>query len=76
MRGGGKVSRYSSYDDARAVCPYYTGSTITDVRCEGLAAGNNIIMRFESREARNRFRAGHCDSMDGYGRCQIKLAHE
>lgn len=70
------MSRYSSYDDADAKCPYYTGSTITDVRCEGLAQGSCIIMRFASRDARNAFRAQHCDSMDGYRRCPIKKAHE
>ncbi len=70
------MSRYSSYDDADAKCPYYTGSTVTDVRCEGLVPGQCIIIRFASRDARNAFRAQHCDSMDGYGRCMIKKAHE
>lgn len=70
------MSRYSSYDDANAKCPYYTGSTATDVRCKGLVGGNCIIMRFASRDVRNAFRARHCDSMDGYGRCPIKQAHE
>ena len=70
------MSRYSSYDDADAKCPYYTGSTVTDIRCEGLVAGNCIIMRFPSRDARNAFRAKYCDSMDGHKRCPIKRAHE
>lgn len=71
------MSRYSSYDDANAVCPYYTGSTITDIRCEGVEHGNCVvIVRFRNRDVRNAFRARYCDSMDGYGRCRIKQAHE
>lgn len=70
------MSRYSNYDDAAAKCPYYTGSTITDIRCEGLENGQCIIVRFASRYARNMFRLRHCDSMEGYRRCPIKQAHE
>ena len=69
------MSRYSSYDDANAKCPYYTGSTATDVRCEGLRTGNCIIMRFESRDARNAFRRQYCDSMK-YRECPIAKGHE
>lgn len=70
------MSRYSSYDDADAVCPYYKGSTETDVRCEGLADGSCIIIRFVGRTAKNRFRAMRCDSMTGYKKCPIANGHE
>ena len=71
------MSRYSSYDDADAVCPYYKGSTATDVRCEGIGQGNCvIIMRFQNRDARNAYRARRCDSMAGYGGCEIGRMHE
>ena len=70
------MSRYSSYDDAAAVCPYYKGGTATDVRCEGIVASNCVIMRFECRDAKNMFRATYCDRMDGYQQCPIKRAHE
>lgn len=71
------MSRYSSYDDVAAVCPYYKGSTITDVRCEGIAQGCTVvIVRFHSRDARNRFRAKHCDKLPGYEKCPFCKGRE
>ena len=71
------MSRYSSYDDADAKCPYYTGSTMTDIRCEGLGDGTCVvIVRFANREMRNAYRARYCDSMRGYAECRVKKAHE
>lgn len=70
------MSRYSSYDDVYAVCPYYKGSTETDVRCEGLERGQCIIVRFAGRTAKNGYRMRFCDSMQGYRECPLAKARE
>ena len=70
------MGRYSGYDDARAVCPYYKGGTATEVRCDGIECGHCIIVRFKGKTERNGFRARHCDNISGFKQCPLKKAHE
>ena len=70
------MSRYSSYDDVAAVCPYYKGSTATDVRCEGMTPGGTVIVRFPRRDVRNKFRAEYCDKLPGYEKCPLCKGRE
>lgn len=69
------MSKYTSYDDANAKCPYYTGSTETEIRCEGFVQDTFIVQRFLSRDARNAYRAEYCDNIRWYGCCLIARLH-
>lgn len=73
---GEDVGRYQSYDDVRAVCPFYTGTTPIEVRCEGVGGGTCVIVRFANGRLRNEYRARYCDNMKGYESCPIARAHE
>lgn len=68
------MSKYYGYDDANAKCPFYTGSTQTDVRC-GRVGGGAMIIRFATKMERNAFRAKRCDCME-YERCELFDAHQ
>ena len=70
------MSRYSSYDDASAVCPYYKGGTKLEVRCEGCAPGQAVLLRFAADCFRRDWRSGHCDKLPGYEKCPFYRAHE
>jgi hypothetical protein len=70
---GDAMSRYSSYDDVDAKCPYYTGSTATDVRCDRVGGGC-MIVRFATPADKKAFRAKRCDCMD-YELCELYDAH-
>lgn len=70
------MGRYSTYDDVRAKCPYYAGSTATEVRCEGIEKGCCLIVRFRGKVERNGFRTRYCDSIRGFRQCPLKKAHE
>ena len=68
------MSKYYGYYDVYAKCPYYQGSTNTDVRCEGVG-GCSMILRFPCRARQMEFRARRCDTME-YERCELYKAHE
>ena len=70
------MSRYSSYDDVYAVCPYYVGGSKQEVRCEGFYRGWALIIRFGTDQARQAWRQARCDLLPGYDRCPFFDAHE
>lgn len=70
------MSKYQSYDDYRAVCPYYKGANGNELLCDGVCEGaRSLVVRFGRVMWLRAHRERHCDNMDGYDRCPLYRAH-
>ena len=70
------MSKYQSYDDYRAVCPYYRGARANELVCEGACEGaRTMVVRFGQIRQLRVHRSRHCDNLKGYERCPLYRAH-
>lgn len=53
---------------ARAVCPYYLREAPLSISCEGFA-GEACLVRFASKDERQKWQECHCDVMNYARRC-------
>lgn len=70
------MSKYQSYEDCRAVCPYYNGAHGRELLCDGLYRENYaVLMRFRRIEALRAHRERYCDNIREYCKCRLYRAH-
>ena len=63
-------SKYHSYQDAYAKCPYYLGGTKTEILCSGLDGTVSDVLRFRRTDETQGYRAHYCDSIRGCQECK------
>ena len=71
------MSKYQSYDDYRAVCPYYRGAHANELVCDGACEGaSTMVVRFCKERALRIHRTRYCDNIKGYDQCPLYKPHE
>ena len=59
----------TSYDYAKAKCPYFVGSKRTKITCEGITEGSVLLLEFFSGEKMNQHRDIFCNNK--YQNCEV-----
>lgn len=71
------MSKYQSYDDCNAKCPYYKGCWRNELACEAQSVEvRTLVIRFGTLQGLRAYRRAYCDSLRGHETCPLYAVHD
>lgn len=63
----------STYNDRKAVCPFYKREEQQKICCEGIQERSSLHLTFSSPEEQKKYLERFCNSISGYCKCKVAI---